>query len=91
MDYGQVGRRCRRLLTFKKGRMKIFEIEAAWKDCGTTFSALVAEADHAPEGWDDDEIFFYGLGEADLFDAVRSGADTVHDFIVKGFSEYCYA
>ena len=66
---------------------KYFEINGYWKDDKEEFSGyIVKEYDEVDEE-NDDYIFFYGLGEHDLKEAVELGENTVHDFVFTSFEE----
>lgn len=66
---------------------KYFEINGHWKDDKSEISGyIVKEYDDVDEETDD-LIFFYGLGENDLQDAVNKGEDTIHEFVITSFEE----
>ena len=47
--------------------MDIFNASGYWKDDNTEFNDhIIVESDSTPEGYDDDQIFYYGLSESDL-------------------------
>lgn len=63
--------------------MKIFEIDGFWKDDLTEFSGYVAEFDDTPEGWNDEDFFYYGLNEEDL---INSSEEDGLEFVVTSYS-----
>jgi len=66
----------------------VYEIDGYWKDDKSEFSGyLVSEMDCTPDGYEDDDIFFFGMSENVLADAVKRGEDTVHDFVVTAYRE----
>lgn len=66
---------------------KHFTINGYWKDNKEPIDGyIVREFDDIDEETDD-LIFFYGLGERDLKEAVELGEDTVHDFVITSFEE----
>lgn len=70
--------------------MEMFYIDGYWKDDPeNTFSDyLVAEYDGYDEDSDDgsdEEIFFYGLDEDLIKDAIAKGENTVHDFVIINY------
>lgn len=67
----------------------IFEISGYWKDDGNEFSGLlVNEFDDCPEGMNDDDIFFYGLSEENIKEAIELKEDTIHDFAITSYKIY---
>ena len=62
--------------------MKIFEIDGFWKDDLTEFSGYVAEFDDTPEGWNDEDFFYYGLNEEDLINSSE-----VHLFTIDNYNK----
>ena len=47
--------------------MKVFSISGFWKDDESEFEDfLVAEYDDVPEGYDEEDIFYFGLSERDI-------------------------
>jgi len=66
--------------------MKVFAIDGYYVDDRTEFQGYaVAELDHTPEGWDDINIFYYGLSESDIQEAMSSG-ESVDDFVITSYS-----
>ena len=50
--------------------MKVFSVDGYWKDDRTEFTDyIICEYDDTPEGYYEEEIFFYGLSEQDLKDS----------------------
>ncbi len=67
----------------------IFEIDGYFKDDNSEFNGyLVAEYDDTPDGFDDDDIFFYGLSEALIKEAIALKKDTTHDFVITAYRIY---
>ncbi|MCW8965779.1 MAG: hypothetical protein OQK82_03700 [Candidatus Pacearchaeota archaeon] len=68
--------------------MKVFAIDGYFYDDKSEFSGyLVAEYDETPKGYDDDEIFFYGLSEENIEQAIedeKNGIEGV-DFAITGY------
>jgi len=64
--------------------MKIFKVDGYFKDDGFEFNdMLIAEYDHTPEGYHDDDFFFYGLSEEDL---KNSNEDDDADFVITSYT-----
>lgn len=65
---------------------KYFLIEGYWLDTKESFSDyIVKEYDDAGE--DDDNVFFYGMGEKDLQDAIEAKEDTTLDFVITNYKQ----
>lgn len=66
--------------------MKVFEIDGYWKDDLSGFHGhLVAEYDCTPDGYDDVEIFFYGLSENEICLAIKDNDATAHAFAITDY------
>jgi hypothetical protein len=66
----------------------LFLIDGYYKDDKSEFTNyLVSEYDDAPLDCDDD-VFFYGLSENDIIDAIKSGEDTALEFVITGYKPY---
>ncbi len=65
----------------------LYSINGYYKDDKSEFSDyLVCEYDSTPEGMDDDDIFYYGLSENDLIEAIKDqGADDNLDFVITSY------
>lgn len=65
---------------------KLFKIDGYFVDDNTEFLGyLVTEYDDTPKGMHDDDIFFYGLSEQDIKDAINSGEPVCGDFIITSY------
>ncbi len=63
--------------------MKVFSIDGYFKDDKTEFYGyLVAEYDQTPEGWEDEDFFFYGLSEEEI---QSSSEDDCLDFVITNY------
>lgn len=66
---------------------KYFEIKGYWKDDKEPFDGyIVKEFDDMTEEKDED-VFFYGLSEKDLREAIELKEDTMHDFVITSYKE----
>ena len=63
---------------------KYFIINGYWKDVKSEFSGYIVKEYDDEE---DDYIFFYGLSESDIIEAIKSIDDTVHDFVITSYEE----
>lgn len=69
---------------------KYFEINGYWKDDQEEFEGyIVKEFDDTEEDEQkDDRIFFYGLSESAIQQAIADGADgTVLEFVITSYEE----
>lgn len=69
---------------------KYFNISGYWKDDKSEFdSYLVTNYDDHEEGgkYAEEDIFYFGLEEADLNQATKDGEDTIEDFVITSFVE----
>lgn len=67
--------------------MKVFSIDGYFVDePEQPFTGyLVAELDGTPEGYHDDQIFFYGLSEQDIIQAIKEGDTNGEDFVITNY------
>lgn len=66
--------------------MKVFAIDGYYVDDKDEFQGYpVAELHGTPDGWDDSNIFYYGLSESDIRDAISSGTP-VDGFIITSYA-----
>lgn len=67
--------------------MRVFSTSGYFVDDHSEFDDyLIAEFDDTPRGYSDDQIFFYGLSESDIQNAIASG-EPVDDFVLTGYQE----
>jgi hypothetical protein len=64
-----------------------FLINGFWKDDKTKFSDYVVTDydDNADD--DDDEIFYFGLSEEEIKEAIKSGWNTELEFVITSYSK----
>ena len=64
-----------------------FLINGFWKDDKTKFSDYVVTDydDNADD--DDDEIFYFGLNEEEIKEAIQLGWDTALEFVITSYSK----
>lgn len=67
--------------------MKVFSIDGYFTDDkDDEFQGYpVAELHGTPDGWDDSNIFYYGLSESGIQAAISSG-EPVDDFVITSYS-----
>lgn len=65
---------------------KYFEIEGYWKDDKSELSGIIKES-HDYNEEEDDEVFFFGMGESDLKRAIELGENTMLDFVITSYKE----
>ena len=65
-----------------------FTISGYWKDDNAGFdNYIVTNFDDIEENgiYDDDDIFFFGLSEDDLIEAVTLAANTINEFVITEY------
>lgn len=68
--------------------MKVFSISGYWKDDKTNFSGYkIAELDCVPKGYSDDDIFWFGMSEDVIKEAIDN-IETVNDFVITEYEIY---
>ena len=64
-----------------------YHINGYWKDDKSTFEDyLVTNMDDAENEEEDDNVFFYGLSENDIKEAIEAGEDWGVDFVITSYS-----
>lgn len=65
----------------------IFSIDGYYKDDKSEFTDyLVNEFDDTPEGFNDEDIFYFGLSEGEIKEAIKSGEDNgILDFVITNY------
>ena len=69
---------------------KYFSIDGYWKDDKSEFSGLIVKEfdDTEEDEQKDDRIFFYGLSESAIQQAIADGADgTALEFVITSYEE----
>jgi len=65
----------------------IFSVNGFWKDDKEKFSDyLICDCDGVPTGYNDGRIFFHGMSEAEIKEAIELKWDTVHDFVITSYA-----
>ena len=63
--------------------MSVFIVDGYWKDNKSKFQGyLINEFDDVPDGFKDDDIFYFGLSEKDLKD---SSEDDELEFVITDY------
>ena len=65
---------------------KYFEIDGYWKGTKDEFYGLLVK-EYDDVGEDDDDVFFYGMGEEELKEAVKYAEETALEFVITSFIE----
>jgi len=65
---------------------RVFRINGYWQDSPNddVNGYLVTNCHGTPKGYRDEDIFFYGLSEADLIEAVE-GKQAIEDFVITDY------
>ena len=64
-----------------------FTITGYWKDDKSEFSGIVKDTNDVIEE-EDDNIFFYGLSEEDIEDAIKNGKKFSEDFVITDYLKH---
>jgi hypothetical protein len=65
---------------------KYFSIEGYWKDDLSEFSGFIVK-EYDDEEDDEDEIFYYGMSENDIIDAIANPDENVLEFVITSYEE----
>ena len=60
-----------------------FRIDGFWKDRTEFYNYLVSSYDEQEPN--DEDIFYYGLSESEIIDAIEKKENTVHEFIITDY------
>lgn len=67
---------------------KYFEFDGYWKDDKTEVNGIIKEFDDSEETEElDEQIFYYGMSENDIKQAIEDGENTMLDFVITSYSE----
>lgn len=68
--------------------MKYFKISGYWKDDKSEFTDyIVKDTDDAEKSDIDNNIFYYGLTENKIKDAIKKKEDTIHEFVITSYKK----
>lgn len=69
--------------------MTVFNIDGYFVDDpdSSIDGSLVAEFDNTPDGYSDDQIFYYGLSETDIQEAIKTGEAVGNEFVITAYSK----
>lgn len=65
---------------------KYFSIEGYWKDDLSEFSGYIVK-EYDDEEDDEDEVFYYGMSENDIIDAIANPDENVLEFVITSYEE----
>lgn len=66
--------------------MKVFSIDGYFQEDGEEIGGLlITDFDEVPDGYSDEDIFFYSIGEHEIQQAIRT-KQPVDDFIITDYS-----
>lgn len=66
---------------------KYFSVNGYWLDDNEPFEGFVFKEYDDMDEDEDDDVFFYGMGEKDLIDAIKFGEETTLDFVITSYEE----
>lgn len=65
---------------------KLYTISGYWKDDGSEFeNYLVTDIDSVPDGYSEEDIFFFGLSEKELQESSESD---MQEFVITNYQQY---
>jgi hypothetical protein len=65
-----------------------FLINGYWKDDKTKFSDyLVTDYDDMEDDEDEDEVFYFGLSEPEIQEAIKLGWNTELEFVITSYTK----
>jgi len=64
-----------------------FKINGYWKDDKSEFSNYLVKDTHDVNEYEDNSIFFYGLSEKDLKEAIKAKEDTAQEFVITSYEK----
>lgn len=67
--------------------MRVFNIEGYFTDDKSPIDSLVAEFDDVPAGYSEEDIFFFGLSESNIKEAIETGEPVCNEFVITGYEE----
>lgn len=67
--------------------MGLFEISGFWNDVKTEFEGYIVSPSDEIDEVNDDDIFFYGLSEEDIKEAIRHPERTCLEFTITSYSK----
>lgn len=67
--------------------MKVFNIQGYFTDDNSTIDSLVAEFDDVPNGYSEEDIFFFGLSEENIKEAIRTKEAVCNEFVINNYEE----
>lgn len=71
---------------------RYFEIDGYWKDDKSEFYNLIVTDFNSFNVYNvfdllEDDIFYFGMSENNLIEAIESGEDTIEDFVITNYKE----
>lgn len=68
--------------------MNVYAIDGYWTDDQSEFSNyLVCDFDCTPASYSDEQIFWYGLSENNIKQAIKTG-EAIDDFVITDYQLY---
>ena len=67
----------------------VFTVYGYWKDDGSSIDGLlITDYSCVPDGYTEDDIFFFGLSEDDIKLEIELGEETGGDFVITRYEVY---
>lgn len=64
---------------------KYYSVDGYWKDDDAEFQNYIVTNYDDDNDEDDTEIFFYGLDESDIKQAIKDGRNSALDFVITNY------
>ena len=72
---------------FNEEENKYFSINGYWKDDKTEFENYIVSIYDSEED-DGEEIFYCGLNEQEIQEAIKAGEETIFDFVITSYTKH---
>ena len=73
-------------LEFNEEENKYFSINGYWKDDKMEFENYIVSVYDSEED-DSEEIFYYGLSEQEIKEAIKAGENTIFEFVITSYNK----
>ncbi len=65
--------------------IEFFKVNGYWKDDKSPIEAAIIKSTDEYDDREDDDIFFYGMSEVNIQEAIVLSEDTIHDFVITSY------
>ena len=64
---------------------EFFEVNGYWKDDRAPIELAIIKSTDEYDDREDDDVFFYGMSEANIQEAIVLGENTIHEFVITSY------